>query len=330
MRKASELPLHLALRPFTLAQAHQARLSARRIRSADLWKPSRGIRVPQTVDCELLDHCRPYTALTGNGVISHVTAAKIHGFYLPSRFQERHVIDLSRPSGSPPPRRRNVCGHRLNLDWSDIDDIGGVPVTSAARTFLDIAPLLTIDELVVVGDQLVCCHQRNNGRIKIAMVELSVLQAYLARHTGSRGVTKLKAAMELVRVGVDSAPETRLRLTLTRSGLPEFQPNYKIMDDAGNPLVEPDLACPEYKTCTEYDGLHHDSPEQQAKDRDRDFITQSVGWHQVVLRREDLRNGGHIAVTKVARMLVRGGWADPQNLAHRSLLGTLNVRKDFS
>lgn len=330
MRKPSELPLHLALRPFTLAQAHHARLSARRIRSADLLKPSRGIRVPQTVDCELLDHCRPYTALTGDGVISHITAAKIHGLYLPSRFQERQLLDLSRPNGSPPPRRRHVSGHRLKLERTDIDEFGGVPVTSAARTFLDIAPLLTVDELVVVGDQIVCCHQRNNGRVRIATVELNVLQAYLAQHTGARGYAKLRAAMELVRVGVDSAPETRLRLTINRSGLPEFQPNYKIMDDAGHPLVEPDLACPKYKTCAEYDGLHHDSPEQQAKDRDRDFITQSLGWHQVVLRREDMRNGGLIAVTKLARMLVRGGWPDPQNLANRSLLGTLNVRKDFS
>lgn len=329
MRNPKELPLHLALRPFTLAQARQARLSERRIRAGDLSKPSRGVRVPQTVDCELLDHCRPYTQLTGNSVVSHITAAKIHGLFLPSRFKDGQLLDLTRPTGCASPRWRHVKGHRLDLDRHDIDEIGGIPVTSAARTFLDIAPLLSLDELVIIGDQLVCSHQRINGRTKIAMVELPILLSYLARHAGARGMSKLKAAMMLVKVGVDSPPETRLRLLITRAGLPEFATNYKIKDPAGKPLVEPDLACPEYKTCTEYDGAHHDSLEQQANDRDRDFITQSSGWHQVVLRKEDMRNGGLIAVTKLARMLVRGGWSDPKNLARQSLQGALGVRKDF-
>ena len=302
MRNPQELPMHLALRPFTVAQARQARLSERRIRAGDLLIPSRGVRVPRNVDCELLDHCRPYTDLTGNSVVSHITAAKIHGLFLPFRFKELQLLDLTRPIGCSEPRRRLVRGHRLTLDHGDIEIINGVPVTSPERTFLDIAVLLSVDELVVIGDQLVCAHQRNNGRVKIAMVELPILQAYLAQHAGARGISKLKTAMKLVRVGVDSPPETKLRLIINRSGLPEFEPNYKIMDHAGKELVGPDLACPEYKTCTEYDGEHHDSREQQAKDHDRNFITQSLGWHQVVLRKEDMRNGGIIAVTKLARM----------------------------
>ncbi|MFQ4148317.1 hypothetical protein AAGW05_06420 [Arthrobacter sp. LAPM80] len=263
-------------------------------------------------------------------MVSHITAAKVHGLYLPQRFNSIQTLDLSRAIGCPAPRRRHVTGHRLNLGPSDVVVSGGVPVTSFARTFLDIAPLLTVDELVVIGDQLVCSHRRNNGRIKVAMVELEDLQAYLAQHSGARGMRKLKVVMELVRVGVDSAPETRLRLVIHRSSLPDFETNFKIKDASGKPSVEPDLACPEYKTCAEYDGAHHASPEQQSRDRDRDFITQSLGWHQVVIFKDDLRGGGHIAVTKLARMLVQGGWPDPLNLAKRSLLGELNVRKDFS
>lgn len=329
MRKPSPLPRDLAQRPFTLAQARQARLSARRTRAQDLWTPSKGIRVPRNADSGLLDRCRPYTTVTSRSVVSHITAAKIHGFYLPSRFDAVKTLDLSTPNGSAPPRRKHVAGHRLQLAASDVVVTGGVPVTSAARTLLDIAPLLTLDELVVIGDQLVCSHRRYNGRVQTAMVDIGVLNARVAQNAGARGMRRLRTAMELVRVGADSPPETRLRLIIHRSQLPNFEPNVMITDAAGDTLVEPDLACLEYKTCAEYDGGHHFSPMQQSKDHDRNFITESLGWHQAVINKDDMRFGKLIVVTKIARMLVRGGWPDPDNLAGQSLLGMLNTRKDF-
>jgi len=278
---------------------------------------------------ELLESCRAHVAVTRSGVVSHITAAKLHGLYLPARFDDMQTLDLARPKGESEPRRREVSGRRLLLEPFDIVSIGGVPITSVQRTLIDIAPLLSLDELVVVGDQIVCEHDRSYGPPKIAMVKLEALNAYIACHAGSRGMRMLRTAMELVRVGSDSPPETRLRLMIARSPLPVFETNVEIHDAHGNARVAPDLACRKYKTCAEYDGIHHFSAEQQAKDHDRDFITQSLGWHQVLINKEDLRGGELVVVTKFARMLVRGGWPDPQNLAGRSLRGALNTRKDF-
>jgi len=42
-----------------------------------------------------------------------------------------------------------------------------------------------------------------------------------------------------------------------------------------------------------------------------------------------MKNGSLVVVTKIARMLVRGGWPDPHNLAKQSLRGELHTRKDF-
>ncbi|MDO5753748.1 endonuclease domain-containing protein [Arthrobacter sp.] len=227
------------------------------------------------------------------------------------------------------PRRRGINGHLLTLGPEDVVHIAGVPVTSLQRTLLDIAAKLSIDELVAVGDQIVCAHHRSFGRQTWPKVQLDVLKLYVARHSGARGMSRLKAAMELVRVGADSPRETMLRLIIARSALPNFEHNVEIRDAAGRGMVGPDLGCEEYKTCIEYDGKHHFTSEQQMKDHDRDFVTKSLGWHQVLINNDDIRSGEWVVVTKIARMLKLGGWSDPQNLAGQSLEGRLNTRRDF-
>lgn len=218
----------------------------------------------------------------------------------------------------------------MDLAGSDITDIRGVPVTTPQRTLLDLAQLLRLDYLVVIADQLVCEHLWTNYRPKLAMVPLAVLNAYVVGHSGLRGLTKLRAAMDLVRVGSDSPPETRLRLMIQRSPLPPFIPNMALHDSSGEEKVHPDLGCEQYRTCIEYDGGHHFTPSQQGKDHDRDFITATLGWHQVKINSDDMRRGDAVILTKIARMLVQGGWADPNKLAERSLRGFLGTRKDFN
>ena len=73
------------------------------------------------------------------------------------------------------------------------------------------------------------------------------------------GLRLLRKSLGLARVGVDSPPETRLRLLFGRSGLPAFEPNYVLLDEQGTPLWI-DLACPEFRLAVEYDGGHHLTP----------------------------------------------------------------------
>lgn len=329
MDKFKPLPLHLSTRPFTMVEARHAGISRGRSRRSDLWTPTRGIRVPKDAPYSLLESCRAYTAVTSSGVVSHLSAATLHGLYLPRRFEELPVLDVATPTGVRQPRRKHVKGHVLSLENYDVVHIGGVPVTSVLRTLLDIAPMLTIDELVAVGDQIVCEHHRSFGRQLWPSVQLDMLKLYCEQHSGARGMRRLRAAMDLVRVGSDSPRETMLRLIIARSELPVFEHNVEIRDAAGCGKVGPDLACEEFKTCVEYDGKHHFTPAQQAKDHDRDFVTKSLGWHQVLINNDDIRAGEMVVVTKIARMLKHGGWPDPQNLAGRSLQGHLNTRRDF-
>lgn len=116
-----------------------------------------------------------------------------------------------------------------------------------------------------------------------------------------------------MRVGVDSPPESWLRLLLHHAGLPEFVPNFPVMDRNGLPVVWTDLACARFRTCLEYDGGHHLTPEQQSSDHQRDLATAEAEWVQVKIAREDFRRGKEFVVAKVRRGLLLGGWRPGPN-----------------
>ena len=327
MRSPDPLPFPLDRQPFTVVQARQRGLSRSRSRADDLLLPSQGIRMPKFADVNLLEECRVHVAATPGSFVSHLTAAKLHGLYLPLRYESVQPLDLSRRRGEPQPRRKNVNGHNVLLDKFDLMVMAGVPVTRVERTLLDLAPLLGVDELVALADQIVCAHDGICVPFKQPMLELDELKPYVAGHAGWRGMNKLRAAMEFVRVGSDSPPETALRLLIDGSPLPTFEHNVKLRDAAGHELVQPDLSCKEYRTCAEYDGGLHFSPEQQSKDHNRNYLTKELGWHQVVLNKADIRAGELVVVTKIARILRQAGWPDPHNLAGRSLEGLLGKRR---
>ncbi|WP_336710909.1 hypothetical protein [Arthrobacter sp. USHLN218] len=194
------------------------------------------------------------------------------------------------------------------MDEGDIVMLDGVAVTSRARTWLDLASIFGVEDLVVIADDLVSEHNRNFGPAREAKVPLGELRAYIASKSRVPGLGRCRKALALVRVGVDSPPESRLRMMLQRAGLPEFHPNYPICDASGYPRIWTDLGCPEFRTCVEYEGTHHLSPEQQASDHDRDYTTSSLLWHQAKINKTDMKRGEAHVVGKVSRMLRRGGW----------------------
>jgi hypothetical protein len=172
------LPPPLTL-PFTLPQGLAAGLTRDRLRGRDLAVSSRAIRVPHGAEPTLIDRCRPYVVLLPGVVVSHTTAARIHNLPLPARLETDAAIHLSRAPTEAAPRRRGVQGHRLALDASEVLPVAGIPVTSVARTWRDLAGLLTLDELVVAGDHIVSEYRRSFGPPRLAIVSLAELTAYV-------------------------------------------------------------------------------------------------------------------------------------------------------
>ena len=314
MTARSNLPGKLSHQSFTYREGLLAGVSVSRMRASDLSAPSRQIRVPQETAQPLLDRVRPYTSLGVENWVSHVTAAQIHGLPLPWFDEEIRTLHLSRTPGSAHPRRRGVAGHCINLASSDIVWIEGVPVTTTARTFLDLATILSLEHLVAVADHLICEHDRHFGPPKNAIVPEGQLRAYIGGFHHVPGLAKARKALELMRVGVDSPPETRLRLILHRSGLPEFLPNCKIAGGPGEFDVGPDLACKEYKVCGEYEGEIHQNTEKQLHDRTRDERTRTRGWVQVKVYHADMKRGHTHIVAMFETALRQQGWRPKQEL----------------
>lgn len=309
MRLPSPLPDALRGQPFTVAEARAQGVGNARLRASDLRVPSRSIRVPRGAPAELANRCRPYVDLLPGAVLSHATAAKLYGLALPRRLAEEPVLHLSRRPGQGLPRRRGVVGHRLDLSAAETDVIHGLPVTGIARTWLDLAGMLSTEELIVTGDQIVSEHRRTFGPPRRALVPLEELQIFIDGKKHAASIRNCRAAMEHIRVGVDSPPETLLRLMLARDPeLPAFTPNTPLCDDRGVPRVWSDLGCREFRICLEYDGAHHLTPEQQAKDHFRDLKTAELGWVQVKISKMDLNQGQHRVAAKVRRGLLMAGW----------------------
>lgn len=93
---------------------------------------------------------------------------------------------------------------------AEVRTVGGVRVSMIEQNFVELATLLSLADLVVVGDYLV--RKNPNG--------LARLQRYCARATGP-GAAAARRALAYVRTGVDSPMETRLRMLIVLAGLPE-------------------------------------------------------------------------------------------------------------
>jgi hypothetical protein len=307
MRRAP-LPGYLTTGSFSLRAADKAGVTRTRTQAKDLVTVSRGIRVPAASTASGTAALRAYTDLDDESVLSLGSAARLWAAPLPGRLEEDWRIHLSRRRGSSPPRRVNVVGHLLTLLADEIVELDGVRLTSPARTWLDLARALTVDELVVAGDALVCEHGAEFPVPRQALCSIDELRAMLARHPGSRGVRKARAAVELLRVGADSPPETRLRLALTRAGLPEPVLNHVVWGEAGGPILWPDAAYPQRRIALQYDGGHHDGAEQYLRDIRRADAAARSGWLELRLSRLDLVGEHPAAVRKVRAALQSRGW----------------------
>lgn len=335
MNRLSPLPVEIGSRPFAVTEAARAGIPESRLKGSDLHRPSRGIRVPKSNAPDLTALARSHTKLDTVTFASLVTAAEILGIPLPPWAEFRpddggpvtavvepvpwgkksgphfrkpgRFLHLARAGGGTLPRRRGIAGHRLRLREGDVIELEGVRLTSAARTWVDLGSLLPLDDLVVAGDAIVSEHHRTFGPPKRAMVPLPELRNFVDSANGIHGVRKARLALDLLRVGVDSPPESRLRLMLDGAGLPEFTPNFRVDDALGRP-VWTDLGCARYRTCIEYDGLHHLAPEQQALDAYRDQRVAEAGWRQVKINRIDMDHGADWVAARVQQALRKQGW----------------------
>ena len=264
------LPPALRGRLFTVAEARELDVARSRLRGSSTAHPFRGVYGEACADDSLLSRAFAVARiLPPSARFSHATAALLLG----APIRPTDDLHVTVPRGQATPRRRPglITHERLRPD--DPVLVAGVAVTSPAQTFIDLAPTLSLDDLVVLGDYFVR-HQTT----------AAALAAHVAASPrGTRGVVRARQALALVREGVDSPPETRLRLAVVRDGLPEPAVNPVVRDAAGEWLGKPDLGHLRAKVATQVEGdVHRTTRRRWRQDIARDEAFRDNGW--IVLR----------------------------------------------
>ena len=214
------------------------------------------------------------SVLLPGAVVSGRSAAVLWGLDLAAADDP---VELTVPPGAPACTVPGVRVLRRALNPGDIVELA-VRRTSPAATAVALSRVGTLDEAVVLVDRFVA-----TGRVHLVDV-----QACAATATG-RGCRQARAAAALADGLAESPQETRLRLVLHRSSLPDPVAQHPVRH-RGSFVARVDFAWPGRKLALEYDGQWHRDPRQFAADRARLNRLTAAGWRVVFVTAADLRD----------------------------------------
>lgn len=221
-------------------------------------------------------------------VVAMQTAAVLLGLrWLPTEWSTAEAtVHLA---AHPDDRRRDRRGiklHRRTLAAADVVLVQGIACLSVARTLVELARDSGVPELLVV--------QIIDGALRDKRVTKTELVACLDRLSGERGVVRARRLVERSREGVDSPPETAMRLTLEDGGITDLEVGVEICEGPyGDVLARGDLCIKSLLIWGEYDGfVPHSKRVVFRGDRRGDRWLQRRGWHVMRFTDEDLRRPG--------------------------------------
>nr|WP_204331716.1 DUF559 domain-containing protein [Geodermatophilus sabuli] len=208
-------------------------------------------------------------------------------------------VDLAGPdepvevTASPGSHQAGVLGvvvRRAALPPGQVVRRDGVPVTTPAATAVRVAAALPGDAGVVAVDRLV----------RTGVVGLDPVRELAARWRGP-GSARAREVVGRADGLAESPQETRVRLIIGRSGLPQPVAQFRVSDPEGF-VARVDFAWPDRRVAVEYDGLWHAEPGQFARDRERLNRLQAAGWRVVFVTAADLRDPGRL-IARIAAAL---------------------------
>lgn len=220
-------------------------------------------------------------------VLSHRSAAALWEI----RGSARAAVDVTTTR-----QRRSTKGitfHRGRLHPDDISEIDGIPVTSLARTLLDVADVIPQRQV----------EKALNQAELLQLLDLASLDACLSRANGRKGVTALKQAIEDHTAG----------LTRTKSALEEmflaFLRRHRFELPIFNEIRnghEVDAHWPQHRLVVELDGRgFHSDRHAFEQDRLRDIDHQRAGDRTIRLTYRRLRRDAAGVVADLVAFGVR-------------------------
>lgn len=227
--------------------------------------------LPEEYANDLVARCAAALATSADEtVIASITAARIHGLWLPDLPEVIHLATAQPDRASRSmtrTRRPEFRAHRRMLTAGDRTTVNGLDVMSVARTWLDLAAVLAVPDLVAAGDSAL-----RGG------CTLEQLQGAVSRSVRLRGVRRAREALPLLDKRSRSRPESHLRVAVSAPDMPRFEVNEPVYRDDGGWLAEPDLSLAEARLALEYQGADHADLKRMRKDITRDTDMRRERW----------------------------------------------------
>ncbi len=202
-------------------------------------------------------------------VLSHESAAAFWGFRLANTRNEGlrarpKLIHVS----VPPDRVRRLQGVRVHrrgrLDETECTEHEGIPVTTPARTLIDLSTVLHSSELEAAV----------NGADRLGLIDPEGLRRQIDDHRGMDGVKKLRRILDRHTFALTDSELERKFLRLVRRGRLPLPKTQQRVDG-----FRVDFLWPECRLIVETDGLrYHRTPGQQTRDRSRDQALVASGF----------------------------------------------------
>jgi very-short-patch-repair endonuclease len=193
-----------------------------------------------------------------------------------------------------------VIVHRNVLFEADVTIREAIPVTTPARTLIDLASVCPPDAVEKAFDDAL--------RRKMISIPRMVWRLDEIEGRGGRpGVSLMRSLVEARAEGIvpQSVLETRLLRVMVRAGIPRPVSQHRIRRDGGQIAVV-DFAFPAEKVAVEADGYRwHSGRIKWQDDLKRRNRLSSMGWLVIHVTWDDLANRPDSVVESIARALGR-------------------------
>lgn len=261
--------------PFTSAQAREAGVSPRHLRSmveeGFVRRIIRGVYAPAQAPDSILFRAQALGLVVPEcAVVTDRTAAWLHGVSILERgaHLEAPPISVCERVDSRV-RRAGVDGRRRQLLDRDVMELQGIRVTTPMRTGLDLGRRLwRFDALAAI-----------DGVLHIGVDHDELLEESL-RFRGHRGMRQLRWLAPLGDGRSESPGESALRLHWYDAGLPKPDLQHRLQDDTGREIYRLDVPLPEVRYAAEYDGEEFHSADEDVEHDGfrREWIRRERHW----------------------------------------------------
>lgn len=296
----SPIPRGLRGSAFTAAGAARFGVGRAKLRGQQYRRLHRGVyRVAEEieapsrfVEARVLAAAQNYAPLLRDGeAFSHTTALLLYGAPIDATDELHTTAHWSQS----PSRRAGVRGHRTRIPFRPGAAPYGLACVPPELALVQCGRLLPFRELVVAIDALILPQRGLRGRAVINRERLAVR----LREISAPGIDRVRAALEVSRVGAESRYETLMRFEAARAGIDHLELQGDIFDEQGMWIGRFDLVDRVTRKIAEFDGEQHRLDRRQyLKDLRRLELVRTIDFDVLRLHAENFAPG-ELAATRL-------------------------------